>query len=315
MSIKSTVLSLKVSMSHSQAPYKVIVLLIVMLSVNIRAESSTLDSCSKSYSQADRNFNKLPSLKNQQDFLFLENQLNEYMHTLQLDSITVKPRDLDNLKLRFKNLSLKDQKKILDIISKTYLHVKIFKYSDILPIKKLKRQFDLLLTLTTDSFSFFNERVVKQLKSVESTLQEYYKLMAQKINLSRETDVDNVLYVAYRLQEQLQQNPKFQNEKIYLYGSFVNGKSISILSDLDYAVSNPHLAAKLENLNIQFRDLYQFELTDVQGHMAKKSLIHQYGYLNPIVFVVHANTIEIRVYKTQPFKETQDNPYFLSLFI
>lgn len=297
----------------------VIFLVVFFLSTNeataVQASSLSPSMCLKSYTKQSHTGFRLPDLKSKKDLEFLTLKLKQYMDLLQLEEIGDKPKHLDQIKELFAQLPGVQQREILKLIQDTYLHVKIFKYYKPLPIKKMKRQFDVILSASHDAFKFFQTAIIKNQKDVESTLQLYFNIEALRVGLPIPIDVNNLLYVAYKLQDQIRNEKVFENEKIYLYGSFVNGRSITELSDLDFAVSNPLLASKLESAKIDFPELSNFRLSEAQAHIGKKSQIHQYGYLNSLVIVIHSNTLEVRVYKSKKFMEIQKNPYFINFFI
>jgi hypothetical protein len=108
------------------------------------------------------------------------------------------------------------------------------------------------------SYEFFKNSIYRDLRGVEETLQADFNQEAERIQLPKPVDVENVLYVAYKIQDQFRYDRRFAREKVYLYGSF-RGQS------------------------------------------------HEYGYLNPVVIVIHQSTIEVRVYRSQNFRDTSAN--------
>lgn len=279
-----------------------------------RAEASgaSAHSCSELLTATHHH---MPSLGSGSDLDFLTHQIQAYQTMMSLPEIGDKPIHLDNLKVRFMRSSADEKVEVLELIKKTYLHVKVFKYFAGVPVKKTKRQFDVILSESSGALEFFKNSIYRELRGVEETLQNYFNQEAERIQLPKPVDVENVLYVAYKIQDQFRYDQRFEREKVYLYGSFVNGRGISELSDLDFAVENALLASKIENLKMTFPELSQFVLSDAQAHMARRGQAHEYGYLNPVVIVVHQSTIEVRVYKSQNFRDTSSKPRFLSFYL
>jgi hypothetical protein len=279
-----------------------------------RADASvvSLRTCSDLLNETS---DRIPSLDSTSDLGFLTRQIQSYQTLMALPEIGDKPIHLDKLKNQFARLSVEAKAEVLSLIRDTYLYVKVFKYFSGAPVKKAKRHFDVILSESSGSFEFFKNSIYRDLRGVEETLQDYFNQEAERIQLPKAVDVENVLYVAYKIQDQFRYDKRFATEKVYLYGSFVNGRGITKLSDLDFAIENAILASKVENLKMTFPELSQFILSDAQAHMARRGQSHEYGYMNPVVIVIHQSTIEVRVYKSQNFQATTSKPRFMSFYL
>lgn len=245
----------------------------------------------------------------------LINEMAKYQSLLGLDSINDRPEHLQDLASRFKSLSADDKQKIMTFLKMNYVLVKMHKYSQDLPIKKLKRHFDFILSIESQAYEYFAQALQNHPEKWESVLQTYYNKQAQMAGLPKPLDTSNVLYMAYRLQEEIKSNPSFADATIFLYGSMVNGRSMSGISDLDYAVADSVLLSRLESLSLKFAELDNLKISYSEGHRSLKKQAHLYGFLNPIVIAVHANYIEIRIYKRMDYKKYLTNPEFFSYSI
>ena len=235
-----------------------------------------------------------------------------YKKILNLTEIKDRKNDLTELSTKFDRLSAEDKIKILGLIKNNYIEVKIHKNVKNHPLKALKRQFDFILSIDAKAYEYFKSELGKNHENWEAIIQSYLNNQAQAAGLAKSVDLNNLLYIAYRLQDVIKSNPDFLDSKVYLYGSLINGRSLSGLSDLDYAISDPKLLAAVESLALKFDELDSMSISYSEGHMSSPHQAHSYGFLNPLVFVVHHNYIELRAYKKAPYQNFLKNPDFFS---
>lgn len=265
-------------------------------------EATSANSCQKFYS-ASRHSEAPPELIN---------AIGLYQKLMNLSEIGDRPEHLNAAKDALKNLSNTARKKIKRLIRENYTAVKQFKYSKNAPIKTLKRHFDFLLSLESNAYEFLSEQLSMRPQQWESILQIYYDKQAKMAGLPQPVDASNVLYIAYKIQETIKSESQFEKSSVVLYGSTINGRGLSGLSDLDYSVSDTVLLSKLESAALKFPELDKMSLSESEGHRMLPKQVHSYGYMNPIVIVVYSSYIELRVYKRLPYSDYVTNPEFYS---
>lgn len=250
-------------------------------------------------------FYKKASLSPEQATEKILNSIEKYKEALGLTDIQHTSAALGQIKLKLKTLSPKQKSYLKEIIQHVYSDVKVLKYSKAGPIKSFKRHLDLIITEEINASAIFQQAVYKEMRSVESALNEYFKAIHEWTKADSVVEAKDLLYTLMQLQYNFIKSED-RSEFIVVYGSLANGKAFPHLSDLDFAVSNGQMEQRLKEANL-LEVLKDFPLSDAQSHMVKYNRIGELGYMNPLVVVIHNNYIEIRVYHRGQYQDFRSN--------
>lgn len=221
------------------------------------------------------------------------NAIEKYKKIMKLAEFNHKPGSMDAAKMRLREMNSADRADLLQLVGDYYNEVKALKYNKDGPFKTFKRHIDLVISQEIDAPKFFRSRIFEQGKSLEGTLDAYYKKIQQVSRVPVLLKGSDVLVTALQLQERfLSKN----NDVIVIYGSFVNGKAYAHSSDLDFAVINSKLEEQMRGQDL-VELLTEFPLSEAQAHIISGKQIHSLGSMNPLVLIVKRDYIVLRVYE------------------
>ena len=250
-------------------------------------------------------FSSKSSLTTDQATEKIINSINNYKKLLSINEIQHSAEALDLIKQKIKILSPKQKQYLKKLVRHIYTDVKLQKYSHSGPIKSFKRHLDLVITEEINASALFQRAIYKDLRSVESALNEYFKAVNEWTKADTVLEAKDLLYTLIQLQYNfIKSEDRF--EFIAVYGSLANGKAFPHLSDLDFAVGNGEMEQRLKEAHL-LKTLDDFPLSEAQSHMVKYNRIAELGYMNPLVIVIHKNYIEIRVYQRGQYQNYRNN--------
>lgn len=231
--------------------------------------------------------------------------IENYKQLMSLNDIRHSPQALDQIKQKLKVLSPKQKNYLKQLVRHIYTDVKLQKYSKTGPIKSFKRHLDLIITEEINASELFRQAVYKDMLSVESALNDYFKTVNEWTKTESVLEAKDLVYALIQLQYNFIKSED-RSEFIVVYGSLANGKAFPHLSDLDFAVGNGQMEQRLKEANL-LDILSDFPLSDAQSHMVKYNRISELGYMNPLVVVIHKNYIEIRIYERALQQDYRNN--------
>ena len=247
--------------------------------------------------------NDLPPA-NEQTLQQVEDAMVRYLDIMGFPQIGHKKSDIDSVKYRMRQLSPALRGDLMDLIHENYGSIKSLKYSENRSIKSFKRQIDVLVTESTEAARVIAEEFNRH-GQLDMALDSYYRRVQEVADTPMRMQGEDVLLTATRLQEMF-----FNLEgsrslgPIVLYGSFINGRSYPKSSDLDFAVLNTQLEALLQGRDL-VSELKEFPFSEAQPHVITPKQVHELGYLNNIVLLIHPDYIEVRVYQSHPSVDFQ----------
>ena len=97
--------------------------------------------------------------------------------------------------------------------------------------------------------------------------------------------------------------------QIIFYGSFINGRALLPQSDIDSIVENKAADRFIVRLNDKFYFKSHYNVDHISSNSRASFSIVNAAELSPVLFVVSAEYIELRVYESIPHSELKNKDY------
>lgn len=229
----------------------------------------------------------------------LQAAIESYKKIMHMTEFNHKPPSMDAARLRLRQMAPAEKVELLNLVKEYYNEVKALKYNKDVPVRTFKRHIDLVISQEINAPQFFREKIYHQGRSLEETLDMYYKMVQEVTGIPVVLEGADVLLTAVRLQDKFL---KTKDNTIVIYGSFVNGKAYAKSSDLDFAVINPKLETQMRETDL-LGILTDFPLSEAQAHTINASQVHSLGSMNPLVLIIRKDYIVLRVYENGLHKD------------
>lgn len=221
------------------------------------------------------------------------NAIENYKKIMKLSEFNHKPASLDAAKSRLRVMTPAEKQELLKMVADYYNEVKALKYNNEGPFKTFKRHIDLVISQEINAPQFFREQIYEKGRSLEETLDMYYKKVQELTRIPVFLKGSDVLLTAIRLQNKFLAK---RDNTIVIYGSFVNGKAYSKSSDLDFAVIDSKLETQMRETDL-LKVLVDFPLSEAQAHTISANQVHGLGSMNPLVMIIRKDYMVLRVYE------------------
>ena len=236
----------------------------------------------------------------------------EYQNLMGFSQIRHDLKAMDQVKARLAELKSEQVLQLKSLIQNNYNKVRSLKYDTSAPYKSFKRQLDLIISEKSDAQRFFKKRMIDQGQSLEDTLSQYYAVIHEWTRSTTQMKGDDVLLAGLQLQDRFFKKDKAEEtwtHPLALYGSFVNGRALAHLSDLDFVVTKAEKVTEFSEKDV-LAALVDFPCTEAQAHFMERRSLHSLGYMNPLLLIVTKDHMVLRVYRSVQSKDLWKNVYF-----
>ncbi|HEX7674789.1 MAG TPA: hypothetical protein VF412_11495 [Bdellovibrio sp.] len=231
----------------------------------------------------------------------------EIAQRLNLPIEKISHKNFDGISDALAKLSPEQKDELLELVTTIYRDVSFNKYKD-REYSHTKRVLDLIVSRTLDPISFFKKRIVEGKSPVE-IYDAYLSLSLAKTGILTKYSGHDVLHFLRWVQNEIHRETYTDYDartwRLVFYGSFFNGRAILHISDIDTIASSKSQDRFLQNLT----DKYYFKrqpLDHVSSNSMEKFTIRNAAQINPIVFVVSQDAVEMRVYPEVRADELKD---------
>lgn len=214
-------------------------------------------------------------------------------------------KQFDFLYTKVQELEEGSKAKLLEKIHEIYRDNTYNKYRNY-EFSKFKRVLDLLLSRTLRADLIFEAELKKGRQPLD-ILQDYIQLNQEITGVAKSYNVNDVFSFFQWVQKRLAEEGRTSdydanNWRIVFYGSYPNGRAILPHSDFD----------TLAELKSQERFLYRisqdyvfkrYNLDHISSNSSDKFTIRNAAQINPILFVVSKDRIEMQIYP--PMSESE----------
>lgn len=216
---------------------------------------------------------------------------------LRLPVREISHKNFDGLTDALKKLSPREQAELLNTLTPLYREVSFNKYKD-RQYSQLKRVMDLLISRLLSPKSFFEAQLALGKNPVE-IYDAYLQKSLAATGLMQKYNAHDVLHLLRWVQIELHSQSKTDYDantwRMVFYGSYFNGRALLPISDIDTIAASKSQDRFLQNLNEKFFFKRQ-PLDHVSSNSMDKFTINNAAQINPIVFIVSKDSLEMRVY-------------------
>lgn len=214
-------------------------------------------------------------------------------------------KQFDFLFTQVQHLDSASQKKLLSKITEIYRDNTYNKYRNY-EFSKFKRVLDLLLSRTLRADLIFEAELAKGRQPLD-ILKDYIELNQEITGVAKSYTVHDVFsffqWVQRRMEEEARSSDYDANFwRIIFYGSYPNGRAILPHSDFD-TLAERKSQEKFLNRISQDYGFKRFQLDHISSNSSDKFTILNAAQINPILFVVTKDKIEMHIYS--PLKEDE----------
>lgn len=216
---------------------------------------------------------------------------------LRLPVREISHKNFDGLSDALKKLSPQERADLLKTLTPLYREVSFNKYND-RQYSHLKRVMDLLISRLLAPKEFFEAQLALGKNPVE-IYDAYLQQSLAATGLMQKYNAHDVLHLLRWVQIEIYSHSKTDYDantwRMVFYGSYFNGRAILPISDIDTIAASKSQDRFLQNLNDKFFFKRQ-PLDHISSNSMDKFTINNAAQINPIVFIVSKDSLEMRVY-------------------
>lgn len=244
-----------------------------------------------------------------------EARLTHFRSILGLEKVSA--RNMDNIKDAVAVLDDHRKTEILAFVHENYHEVSLRKYESV-DLKSFKRMMDVVLTWSHHPYEYFKRRMALNDQPLD-IYRDWLKEIGELTGLPSEFTLNDILadvrWIQSILREEARTNYEANFWNLVVYGSLFNGRAIPYMSDIDAIADYKALDRFVTRLNDQW-GFKSMRLDHIAANSADKFSVNSAAEINPVLFLIGPESIEIRIYSPLTKKQAQDStgkPKYISI--